>query len=119
MATIILILSAILFIATFGIHVMITNQDESEQPLYIHNPLFNAIPWVSGFILAVIPQAVIFEINWIAMFFINLALVWLLGPMLTKAFLIRLSSGKGLGNDMFVAFTAGLVALFIGLLIGD
>lgn len=119
MGTVILIISAFLFISTFGIHAAITSENKWEQPLYVNNPLLSSIPWISGFLLAVIPLSIVFELNYIAVFFINLVLVWILGPMLTKAFLVRFASGKGLGNDMLVSFIAGLVSLIIGLLINS
>jgi len=117
MGVILLIISAILFIATFGIHAMITSGDKFDQPMYIHNPLMTSIPWISGFVLPVIPFSIVFDVNWIAIFFINLAVVWLLGPMLTKSFLVRFASGKGLGKDMLTSFIAGIVVLIIGLLV--
>ena len=117
MATIILIISAILFIATFGIHATITSQDKWDQPMYVNNPLMSSIPWISGFVLPVIPLTIVFDANWIAIFFINLGIVWFLGPTLTKGFLVRFASGKGLGNDMLVSFVAGIVTLITGLLI--
>jgi hypothetical protein len=117
MGAILLIISAILFIATFGIHVIIARADKFDQPMYIHNPLMTSIPWISGFVLPVIPFSILFDVNWIAIFFINIAVVWLLGPMLTKAFLVRFASGKGLGKDMLTSFIAGIVVLIIGLLV--
>ena len=117
MGAVLLIISAILFISTYGIHAIITNREKFDQPLYVHNQLMTSIPWVSGFILPVIPFSTVFEANWVAIFFINLAVVWLLGPMLTKAFLVRFASGKGLGKDMQTSFIAGIVVLIIGLLV--
>jgi hypothetical protein len=117
MGTVILIISAVLFISTFGIHSFISNGSEFDKPMYTSNPLMSSIPWISGFIIPVVIWTQITEFHWIALFFINLAVVWILGPMLTKGFLVRFASGKGLGKDMFTAFIAGIVTLIIGLLV--
>ncbi|RYU93181.1 hypothetical protein [Emticicia agri] len=116
MATFFLIVSIILFIATFGIHMAINSGDQFDRPMYTRDPIMSAIPWVSGFILPVIPFTIIFEYHWVAVFFINLAVVYILGPILTKVLLVRFASGKGLGHDMLYSFLGGIVALIIGLL---
>lgn len=116
MATFFLIISAILFIATFGIHIMINSGDQFDKPMYTKDPVMSAIPWVSGFILPVIPFTIVFEYHWLAIFFINLAVVYILGPMLTKGILVRFASGKGLGHDMLYSFIGGIVTLIIGLI---
>tara|TARA_B110001469_G_C9587113_1_gene291284 strand:+ start:522 stop:878 length:357 start_codon:yes stop_codon:yes gene_type:complete len=113
----ILIVSAVLFISTFGIHSFISNGHEFDKPVYTSNPLMSSIPWISGFIIPVVIWTQITDFHWIALFFINLAVVWILGPMLTKGFLVRFASGKGLGKDMLTAFVAGIVSLIIGLLV--
>lgn len=77
----------------------------------------SAIPWISGFILPVIVWTQITDYNWFALFIVNFAVVWLIGPWLTKGFLVRFASGEGLGKDMFTAFVAGIVVLIIGLFI--
>lgn len=117
MGTVILIISAVLFISTFGIHSFISNGNEFDKPMYLNNPLMSSIPWISGFIIPVIIWAQVTDFHWIALFFINLVVVWILGPMLTKGFLVRFASGKGLGRDMITAFIAGIVMLIIGLLV--
>lgn len=117
MATALLIIGAVLLISTFGIHAIISNESEFDKPMYTSNPLMSELPWISGFILPVIAWANITEFHWIALFFINLAVVWISGPWLTKGFLVRFASGKGLGKDMLTAFIAGIIALVIGLAI--
>ncbi len=116
MATVFLIISAILFIATFGIHMMINSGDEFDKPMYTRDPIMSAIPWVSGFILPVIPFTLVFEFHWLVTFFINLVVVYILGPILTKGLLTRFASGKGLGQDMVYAFFGGIIMLIIGLI---
>ena len=115
MGTFLLIVSGILFIATFGIHMFITSGIKSDQPLYVKNPLLSLIPWISGFILPVIPFTIVTDVHWLGIFFINLVVVFILGPALTKAILVRFASGKGLGNDMLYSFVAGIITLIIGL----
>lgn len=116
MATFFLIVSAILFIATFGIHMTINSGDQLDKPMYTRDPIMSAIPWISGFILPVIPFTIVFEYHWLAIFFINLAVVYILGPMLTKGLLVRFASGKGLGHDMLYSFIGGTITLIIGLI---
>lgn len=117
MGTLLLIIGAVLLISTFGIHSIISNRNEYDKPLYTKNPLMSSIPWISGFILPVIAWVNIIEFHWIVLFFINLILVLILGPWLTKGFLVRLSGGEGLGKDMKTAFIGGIIALVIGLTI--
>ena len=117
MATIFLIISAILFIATFGIHMMIISGDPFDKPLYTRHPFISIIPLISGFVLPVIPFALVFEYHWLAIFFINLALVYILGPILTKGLLVRFASGEGLGIDMMYSFIGGIITLIIGLIV--
>lgn len=117
MTTVLLVIGAVLLISTFGIHATISNGSEIDKPMYTSNPLISVIPWISGFVLPVIAWANITELHWIALFFINFVVVWILGPWLTKGFLVRFASGKGLGKDMLTAFIAGIITLVIGLII--
>jgi len=116
MAPFFLIVSAILFIATFGIHMIINSGEQFNKPIYTRNPITSAIPWISGFVLPVIPFTLVFEFHWLAIFFINIAAVYILGPILTKGLLVRFASGKGLGRDMMYSFIGGLCSLIIGLI---
>jgi hypothetical protein len=50
MSTILLIISAILFIATFGIHMMINSGNKLDKPMYTREPILSTIPWISGFV---------------------------------------------------------------------
>ncbi len=50
------------------------------------------------------------------MFLINIVGVYILGPIITKFFLVRMTSGKGLGMDAFIALIIGIVALIVGLI---
>lgn len=116
MANFFLIVSAILFIATFGIHMFINSGNSFDKPMYTRDPALSAIPWISGFILPVIPFALVIDLHWVAIFFINLVVVYLIGPVLTKGLLVRFASGKGMGHDMLYSFVGGIITLVIGLI---
>ena len=84
---------------------------------YMSVPWMCAIPWISGFVLAVIPELQLFRIYWLWMFLINLILVSAFGPLITRFFLHRFASGKGAGFDIIIAIVLGVVFLLIGLLV--
>lgn len=117
MATFFLIISAILFIVTFGIHLLIYNGDPLDKPMYTTNPLLYAIPYVSGFILPVIPLTLVFEFHWLITFFINFGIVYFLWPTLTKVVLARMASGRGFGIDMMYSFIGAVITLIIGIVV--
>lgn len=94
---------------------MISSQASYARPLYTGNLYWTSIPWVSGFILPVIPFTIVFEYHWLIIFLINIFVVFALGPILTRQLLIRFASGKGLGKDMLRSFVGGLVSLVTGL----
>lgn len=116
MGTFLLILSTIFFIAAFGIHIS-AKDDVMSYCGYMSNPLLCSIPWICGFVLAVIPEVLIFKIFWLWMFFINCAVVWIVGPLCTRMFLRRLASGKGAGIDILTALAIGVITLIIGILL--
>ena len=80
------------------------NGDPLSYAGYLSSPLLSSIPWISGFILAVIPECLIFNVTWYWMFII------------TKFFLVRMASGKGLGMDAFIALIIGIITLILGLI---
>jgi hypothetical protein len=112
-----LILSIILLISTFGIHATISNGKEINKPMYVYNPYLKSIPIICGFILPVFAWTKLLSIHWILLFFINLAVVWVIGPILTREFLVRFASEKGFGYDMIITLISGTVALIIGLVL--
>ena len=95
---------------------MLKNGGPSSYAGYFSSPLLSSIPWISGFILAVIPECLIFNVTWYWMFLINIVSVYVLGPIITKFFLVRMASGKGLGMDAFTALIIGIIALIVGLI---
>jgi len=118
MSTILLIIGAVLLISTFGIYSRMKNESiEGIIPMYSLKPLMTAIAWISGFVLPVVAWANIIEFHWLVLFFINIPVVWFLGPWLTKGFLVRFASGKGLDKDFSTALAAGVIALAIGLIL--
>ena len=60
------------------------NGDPLSYAGYLSSPLLSSIPWISGFILAVIPECLIFNVTWYWMFLINIAGIYILGPIITK-----------------------------------
>jgi len=117
MSTFLLILSSILFIATFGIHSIIKTSSSFDQPMYVNNPLVAVIPWISGFVFSFISLYLLLDKSWILIFIGNALIVYILGPLLTRQFLIRFASGDGLGKDMVISFIVGLIAFVIGIII--
>lgn len=108
-----LCISTICFIAAYGIH-MFAKNNVLDWCGYMSVPLLTMIPWISGFILAVIPETIICGIAWWWMFLINLIIVWLLGPLFASMFLKRFATGKGAGMDIIVALVIGFITLIIG-----
>lgn len=117
MAIFLLVISGLLFIITFSIHMILANRGPLDKPMYLYNPLLSAIPLISGIILPVIPFSIVTELHWLAVFGINLVFIFVAGPFLTGQFLIRFASGKGLGHDMVFAFSGAVITLLIGLLL--
>lgn len=112
LSSIILCVSALCFIAVFGIHIYAANNNEFYS--YTRSLLWKIIPWLSGFVLAVIPECMAFDIFWLWMFLINLVIVFLLGPLFTRFFLREFASGKGPGTDIITALVIAIVTLIIG-----
>lgn len=117
METCFLIVSALLFVLTFGIYMIVNSGNQFEKPKYTRGLLVSAIPWVCGFILPVIPFTLVFEYHWTAVFFINLIFVFVLGLKLTEMFLLNFASGGGFGKQMLYSFIGGIVTLIIGLIV--
>ena len=113
MSMFLFVVSAICFIAAFGAHMYGRNNDYCG---YMDVPWMSAIPWISGFILAVIPESFIFNISWWWLFLINIPTVFIFGPLFTQIILRRISSGKGAGVDVLVSMSIAIVTLIIGVL---
>ena len=113
-----LIISTIAFIAAYGIHMYAKHsRDWCDYCGYMDVPWMSAIPWISGFVFAVIPETLLFNIFWLWVFLINLVFVFILGPILTRIFLRACASGKGAGLDIIIALIIGIITLLIGILI--
>jgi hypothetical protein len=118
MATFFLIVSAVLFIGTFGIYIQNSgNRRVFDQPLIFSYPGMKAVPWVCGFILPVIPFALVFPYHWAAIFILNIPLVYIAGPLLTNAILVRIKSPRGHVFDMINTLIGGIITLIIGIII--
>ncbi len=109
-----LILSAILFWATFGIHSNLIITERYNQKLVLSKVLLKIFSICSSFILPVISLKFVLNIHWVFVFIICLAIVWLIGPIITKVFI----NGSGMRNRldylMLYTFIVGLIFLFIG-----
>lgn len=114
MSAFLFIVSALCFIAAFGVHLYGKNNDWCG---YMEVPWMSAIPWISGFILAVIPETLLFNIDWWWMFLINIPVVYILGPLFTQIIMRRIASGKGAGVDVLVSMAIAIITLIIGVVI--
>ncbi len=117
MKIILLLISVIGFISAYGLH-MFAKCDPLSWCGYMANPALSAIPWISGFVLAVIPEAILLEdVFWLWIFLGNAVLVFILGPTITGFVLRRIASGKGAGVDILVSLIIGFTTLGISLFI--
>lgn len=114
-STICFVISIICFISVFGCHAALKNGDSIDYPGYMYSPLLSSIPYISGFVLVVIPECLIFDIEWYWMFLINIFITIILGPIITKFYLVRMASGKGLGQDAFTSLLIAIVSLILGI----
>jgi hypothetical protein len=117
MSAILLVIAAILFITTFGIYSVAHNTQIARFGKSTIKSTVIIFALISGFVLPVIPFTIIFKINFIWVFLINIPVVWIIGPIITKVIWERFASGKGLGQDMLYSFIAGIIALIIGIVI--
>lgn len=112
-----LVVSIICFISTYGTH-MFAKRDPMGWCGYMDEPLMAAVPWISGFVLAVIPEAILLNtIHWVWIFLGNAIVVLIFGPAITRFFLIRFASGKGAGWDILIALIIGAITLVISLIL--
>ena len=114
MKTFLLLLSITCFVSSYTIHkfgVIQAKKNVGAWCAYMDNLFLSAIPWISGFVLAVIPEVLLFNIFWIWMFLINILIVLVLGPILATIFLKAFASGKGTGYDSLISLIIGTGAL--------
>lgn len=116
MSTFCFIISTMCFISAFGAHIQGSNRVDGWCP-YMEIPWMSAIPWISGFVLAVIPETYLFDIRWWWLFLINIPLVYIVGPLFTGIVMRRIASGKGTGYDVLISIIIAIVTLIIGILI--
>ncbi len=110
-----LITSVLLFISTFGIYSIMHNTEVARfgSSTIGTSTMINA--FVSGFILPIFPLIKIFDMNYILLFFINIPVVLILSPLITKGIILRFASGDELSRDMYRALIAGIISMVIGL----
>ncbi len=113
-----LILSTICFITACGIHLSVKDTlDIGIDTTYRYYPIKNILPWISGFVLAVIPETMLFNIFFLWMFLINIAIVMILGPLFTNMYLQRFATGKGPWSNILTSVVIGIVTLIIAIFI--
>lgn len=120
MDIVLLVVSAVCFISAWGIHVLAKIGAKENCLLYcgyMSVPWMTAIPWLSGFVLAVIPEVYIFNLAWYWVFLINIPITLLLGNFVAAFILKRFASGRGAGFDILISMTIGIVTLVIGVII--
>lgn len=107
-ATILFSISALSFISSFGCY--LCNRNISG------NFLSSIIPSVSAFILAVIPERLIFNIAWIWIFMLNVIVVYNFSTFIAKLYLKSVPNRKNFYRDSINATIIGLITLFFGLI---
>jgi hypothetical protein len=103
--------------ATFGIKMRRDGEIEFDQPKILDRRGMNVMPYISGFILPVIPLAILLPVHWVIIFLLNPFFFYIAGPFLTRAYLVRFAWGRGAGWDMLYCFIGGIITLMIGLII--
>ena len=117
MSTFFLIVSIWLFETTFGIKMRHDGDIEFDKPRLLEKRGMVAMPYISAFVLAVIPFAILLPVHWLIIFILNPFFFYIAGPVLTKAYLVRFAWGRGASWDMLYCFTGGVITLMIGLII--
>jgi len=121
MTTFFLTIAAILFIATYGIHSIIIIGNPGNRPNIYLNPILSVIPYLSGFILPIIPIKMLIDYNLILIFIINLIVVFFLSPIFAKILLVNYSNrirmdGSSDGEIMAFSFLGGIIFMILGFL---
>ena len=113
MAIALLILSNIFFISTFGIY-SIQKENNDFHAAYLNTPLA-LIPIICAFIIPVISLSYLLDYSWILLAIGNTIFVVIFGPFITKAYMVRLSTGN-LGKDLLYTMGLGTVSLILGII---
>ena len=125
LSIIFLINSILCFIGAWGIHYMAIKKVKSDLDMtWFHPYMLNkwkcAIPVISGFVLAVIPETLLFDIwldiFWLWIFLANIIVTFVFGGLFARITLKRFASGKGPGVDVFVSILIGIVTLILGVI---
>ena len=117
MSTFFLIVSVWLLEATFGIKVSGDDVVEFDKPKLFKKRGSVIVPYISAFLLAVIPLAILLPVHWGLILILNPFFLFAVGPLLTKAYTVRFAWGRGPSWDMLYCFSGGVITLAIGLLI--
>jgi len=107
MGTFFLVVSIIAFLISFGI---------TKLPAYddiVGNPLSMILPFVGGFILAVVAECILIDLAWYWVFLINSAAAWTIGILLGAIYARWFNPNPAFG-DVIITFGVGVVALILG-----
>jgi steroid 5-alpha reductase family enzyme len=108
------VISALLFLITFGINAFIPISEDMRDSGYIDN-FWKAKPIISGFILAPTSISLAFNLNWFLSLLIIVVVTFTIIGYIVKAYLVRFASGKGLETDIKWTFILGIIFFIIGL----
>jgi hypothetical protein len=117
MSTFFLIVSVWLLEATFGIRMRRDGEIEFDKPRLLEGRRMVVVQYTSALVLAIIPLAILLQVHWAIILFLNPFFLFMAGPVLTKAYLVRFAWGRGPSWDMLYCFAGGIITLMIGLII--
>ena len=109
-----LITSAVLFIATYGIHNVIISWNSDDRPNMYLNPMLSIIPYLSGFFFSIIPLKIVFHYKLFVLFIANLIVIFSLSPIFANILLSNFANQRrGSGEVMAYSFFAGILLLIL------
>lgn len=114
MARILLLLSAIFLITTFGLHTAIISGNRLHRPRYTNRPFLMILPWLCGLILPVFAWGQLTHIHWGWLLLLNFVVVFFISPILAQVALQLSRKRKKIGRKVLTVFSLGLICLIIG-----
>lgn len=80
-------------------------------------PWMCSIPWIRGYMLAVIPETYLINLAWYWVFLINIPITFILGHFVAALILRLFASGRGTGFDIIVSMAVGIISLVVGIIL--
>jgi|UPI00037251D6 glucan phosphoethanolaminetransferase (alkaline phosphatase superfamily) len=114
MAKILLIIGAILLIASFGLHLIIISGDRQKWPRYTRKPILILLLWLCGLILPILAWGQLTPIHWGWLVLINFALVFFFAPTITRMILKLFVRTRRISKKLITVVSLGLLCLIIG-----